>query len=143
MAHRKRLNSNVLFARGDRPRSAAAVVELSVCLPLLVFIALATIEACAMIYLKQSLKIAAYESSRVGVVEGANSDNVNAQADLILATRNVSGYTIAMVPSDPASLQSGDYFRVSVSAPCVANSLIGGWFFQSKTLTEFVEVLKE
>ena len=128
---------------GGKLRKAAAVVELSVCLPLLVFISLATIESCAMIYLKQSLKIAAYESSRVGVVDGANMENVTAQADLILATRNVSNYSVEMTPSDPTNLQSGDYFRVSISAPCVSNSLIGGWFFQSKTLTEFVEVLKE
>lgn len=126
-----------------RDRKGSAVVELSVCLPLLILIALATIEACGMIYLKQSLKIAAYEGSRVGLVDGAEVGNVLAQADLILANRNVQLYNVALIPGDPAALAPGDYLRVSVTAPCEANSLIGGWFFQSKSLSEHVEVVKE
>ena len=124
-------------------RVGAAVVELAICLPLLVMISLATVEACAMIYLKQSLKIAAYEGSRVGLVDGADTENVLAQADLILENRRIQQYEVDLEPGSLASLDSGDFLRVSVNAPCVPNSLIGGWFYQSKSFTESVEVMKE
>ena len=96
-----------------------------------------------MIYLKQSLKIAAYEGSRVGLVDGADTGNVLAQADLILENRRIQQYEVNLEPSSLSSLNSGDFLRVSVSAPCVPNSLIGGWFYQAKSFTESVEVMKE
>lgn len=129
--------------RKREQRSGAAVVELAVCLPLLVLISLATIEACAMIYLKQSLKIAAYEGARVGIVPGADPTNVLAQSDLILVNRDIADYNVALAPADPGSLQPGDFFRVSVTAPCTTNSLIGGWFYDGRQFTESVEVMAE
>ncbi|XZE53653.1 TadE/TadG family type IV pilus assembly protein [Planctomycetaceae bacterium SH139] len=129
--------------RKREQRSGAAVVELAVCLPLLVLISLATIEACAMIYLKQSLKIAAYEGARVGIVPGADPTNVLAQSDLILVNRDIADYGVTLARADPRSLQPGDFFRVSVSAPCTPNSLIGGWFYDDRQFTESVEVMAE
>jgi len=129
--------------RRRKKRAGAAVVELAVCLPLLVLISLATVEACAMIYLKQSLKIAAYEGARVGMVPGADPTNVLAQSDLILVNRDIADYGVTLSPTDPSSLQPGDFFRVSVSAPCTPNSLIGGWFYDGRQFTESVEVMAE
>ncbi len=124
-------------------RRGAAVIELAVCLPLLVLIALATTEACAMVYLKQSLKIAAYEGARVGIVDGADSSNVEAQCGQILATRNIQGFNISMTPSNPSIVADGDFFAVTVSAPCVPNSLIGGWFYQGRVFAETVQMVGE
>ena len=118
-------------------------MELAVCLPLLVLISLATIEACGMIYLKQSLKIAAYESARVAIVPGAELSNVQAQCDLVLGNRNIRGYALATNPPDPATVRGGEFLQVSVTAPCLPNSLIGGWFYQDRSFTEAVEVMVE
>jgi hypothetical protein len=121
-------------------RQGAAIIELAVCLPVLVLVTLATIEACAMLYLKQTLAIAAFEGARLGVISGSESLNVEAQSQLILIDHGVSNYSISMEPSDPASLISGDFFRVTVSAECSPNSLIGGWFYAGKTFSESVEL---
>lgn len=127
----------------QNPKLGAAVIELAVCLPLLVLIAMATVEACSMIYLKQSLKVAAYEGARVGVVDSATAGNVTAQCDLILTGRDVQQFTITLNPADPAAVPPGDFFRVTCSAPCVPNSLIGGWFYQGLEFSEFVEIMAE
>lgn len=61
-------------------RSGAAIIELAVCLPLLVLITLATIKACSMIFLKQTLIIAAFEGARIGMLPGSAALNVEAQS---------------------------------------------------------------
>lgn len=127
----------------ERKRNGGAVVELAVCLPLLVLLTLGTIDACGLIFMKQSLKIAAYEASRVGLVSGASQENVQAQIDQILEPRNITDYTFTTEPADLASLVEGDFFRVIVSAPTSSNSLIGGSLFSANTFNESVEVMVE
>lgn len=43
-------------------RTAVAVVELAVCLPVLVVLLVATIEGCVMLQLQQNLAVTAYEA---------------------------------------------------------------------------------
>ncbi len=93
-----------------------------------------------MLYLKQTLTISAFEGARVGLLPGSSPPNVEAQCQFVLSDHSVAGYSISMEPPYPASLTSGDYFRVTVSAPCAPNSLIGGWFYAGKTFSESVEL---
>lgn len=125
---------------GTRSHVGAAIIELAVCLPILVVVTLATIEACAMIYLKQTLTIAAFEGARLGIISGSQAINVEAQSQLVLIDHGVMNYVISMQPADPATLTAGDYFRVTASAECSPNSLIGGWFYAGKTFSESVEL---
>lgn len=127
--------------RPQRPlRPGAAIIELAVCLPLLVMLTLATTEACAMIYLKQTLTVAAFEGARVGLLPGSTAENVEAQSELVLNDHKVAGFSVSMLPSDPVALTSGDYFRVTVQAQCAPNSLVGGWFYVGKTFSESVDL---
>ncbi len=93
-----------------------------------------------MIFLKQTLAVAAFEGARLGMIKGSQSINVQAQCQYVLMDHNVSDYSIEMSPSDPSTLQPGDYFRVTVSAECAPNSLMGGMFYTSKSLSESVEL---
>lgn len=93
-----------------------------------------------MLFLKQTLAIAAFEGARLGVVQGSESFNVEAQSQLILTDHAVQGYSISMQPADPRTLSSGDYMRVTVTAPCSPNSLIGGWFYANMTFSESAEL---
>lgn len=129
--------------RKPAERRGITAVELAICLPVLVLVTLATIEACTMIYLKQSLKIAAYEAGRVAMVPGADPENLAAQCDLLLSSRNVQGYSVASDPPNPSRLDRGNFFRISVSAPCVGNSFLGGWFYEDRLVTESVEMMAE
>lgn len=124
-------------------RRGVAVVELAVCLPVLVLIVLATIEASMMIFLQQSLSIAAYEGARVALVPDAEEENVSYQCELILQDRNVQGSTVTVTPANFESALVGTWIRVEASAPFAANSLVGGWLFNGHTLTGSVEMMKE
>jgi Flp pilus assembly protein TadG len=123
-------------------RAGLAVVELAVCLPVLVMLLLGTLEACRMIQLKQDLSITAYEGARIGIIPGASSYAVQTQCEMLLDDRNVRSYEVAIDP-DPSLLDVGDLFTVTVTADCVDNSVVGGVFFQGKTISESVVMRAE
>jgi hypothetical protein len=118
------------------------VVELAICLPILVLLLLSTVEACVMLQLKQNLSLTAYEGARIGILPGSNSENVEFQCQLLLDDRKIDGYTIVMTP-DPSVMDVGDMFTVTVSADCVVNSVLGGVFYQGKSLSESVVMRAE
>ena len=117
-------------------RHGIAAVELAVCLPILLLVAVAAVETCGMLYVSQTLKIASFEGSRIGVVPDAEASNVKFQCDTLLQGRGVKGYTVTLSPSEPASLNEGDYFRVTVEADYSQNSLLGGLVFGNRTLSK-------
>ncbi len=53
---------------GKQQRRGAAIVELALFLPVYFLVAMGTIETCRALYIRQSLKIAAYECARVGII---------------------------------------------------------------------------
>lgn len=116
-------------------RTGVAVVELAICLPVIVVILMGTIEACRMIQVKQDLSVVAYEGARVGVIPGSTSAIVNFQCDLLLQDRGIDGYRVAL-SNDPATMNRGDRFTVTVSAGCKENSLVGALFYEGKVLSE-------
>ncbi len=86
-------------------------------LPIIVLVTFATIETCTALYKKQYLEIVAFEGARVGVVPGAESANVMYKCEMLLQAANVVDYTITAIPSDPTTLEAGDYFTVEITAP--------------------------
>ena len=129
-------------AQSER-RDGVAVVELAVCLPVLVLILLATIESCVMLQLQQNVAITAYEGTRIGILQGSSASAVQLQCEMLLDDRNISNYTIIMNPADPATLNEGDLFTVTVEADCAANAVVGSAFFENKTISESVVMKAE
>ncbi len=127
----------------SRSRRGLAVVELAVCLPVLVLILLATIEACVMLQLQQNVAITAYEGARIGIMPGIEASAVQFQCEMLLDDRNITGYTITMDPTDPRTMNEGDLFTVTVEADCAVNSVVGGVFFENKVITESVVMKAE
>jgi len=109
----------------------------------LVLILFGTIEACSMIYLNQSLKIAAYEGARVSLVPTSNSGNVEAAGNQVLNDRNIQGGTVAVAPSNFDTLPYGTFIAVNVSAPCESNTLFGAIFYAGRDISVTVEMMKE
>lgn len=124
-------------------RRAIAITELALSLPLIVLVALATIETCSMLYLKQGLRISAYEGARVALVPGSAFDNVKAGCDQILAARKIKEATVTVTPSDFPSQPYGTVVTVKVSAPCAANSLFVPFLFSGKTLDGEMHMMLE
>jgi len=123
-------------------RDGAAAVEMAVCLPILLLLLIATVDICGMFHVQQSLKVAAYEGTRVGIIPGSESENVTFQVQSILDAHGVNGYTIAMTPADPSTLEVGDYFTVSIAANFDDNAY-GSGLYVGKVLNKSVTLKVE
>lgn len=124
-------------------RRGAAAVELAVMLPVFLIILFGTIETCTMIFLQQSLEIAAYEGARVAIVPETKDSDIIDSANALLLARKVKSASIAVSPTDFQNAPYGSFIRVSVSAPCSSNAMLPLAFYGSKTLTATVEMMKE
>ena len=67
----------------DRRRGVAAT-ELAVCLPIIVLIVIGTIEASTMVFLKQSLTVAAFQGARQAISNNNTAADVRTAAEQIL-----------------------------------------------------------
>jgi hypothetical protein len=124
-------------------RRAAAAAELALCLPLIVFLLLASLEACSMIFLDHSLTIASYEGVRVAInYDGANSAVV-ARCNQIIADRGVADAAVSISPADVSTVPRGQQITITVAAPCDSNAMLPPWFYGGKTLTCSTTMVKE
>lgn len=119
------------------------MIEFAICMPVFFLIATGTIETCRMIYLRQSMKLAAYECARVGIMPGVKPDVLQSQCDVILGGRSIRNYQLSCVPANPADLKFGELFKTTVTVPADDNSLIGTWFYQKLILSESVAIMAE
>jgi Flp pilus assembly protein TadG len=134
-----RLSNN----RRHASRKGVAAAELAVCLPVIVLIVLATIEACTMVFLKQSLSIAAYEGARVSLAQNATNSSVQNAANQILTQRRVNGGTVTIEPSNIVAVAPGEYMTITCSAPASRNSIIPIRFYRGRTLNGSATMMKE
>ncbi|PAY20917.1 pilus assembly protein TadE [Rhodopirellula sp. SM50] len=119
------------------------MIEFAVCLPVFLLIAMGTIETCRMIYLRQSLKVAAYECARLAIVPEVTPADLQDQCDVLLLGRNISSYTLNCTPADPSTLNYGEIFITTVEAPASENALVGSWIYGSSTVSESVSIMME
>jgi Flp pilus assembly protein TadG len=110
--------------RIGRKRKGTAVVELAVCLPVLVVMALGFIEATNAIFLQERLTSAAYEGARRVTSPGkASSDGISA-ATSVLTQFSIAGGTVTITPTVTTSTTTGTQVTVSVSAPLASNTFM-------------------
>ncbi len=129
---------------GGLPRKrGVAAAEMALCLPLIVLLVLASLEACSMIFLNHGLAIASYESVRIAInYDGTNAD-VTSRYQEIIDSRNIEDATIQLNPVDCSQVPRGETIAVTVSAPCDSNALIPPWFFGGQTLFSTTTMVKE
>jgi len=128
----------------NRPlRSGVAAAEFAVCFPVVVLIVLSTIEACTMVFLKQSLTVAAYEGARTAISLDASVAGVEQSAQQILTERRVQGGTVTITPSRLDSVDVGEYVEVEVSAPAMLNSVVPISFYRGRNLSATATMMKE
>ncbi len=124
-------------------RRGVAATEFAVCLPVIVLLILGTLECCTMIFLKQSLTIAAYEGVRTGLEDGAVTTDVRRTSQQILTQRRVQGGTTSVNPNNIPAVPTGQYITVTVTAPADRNSVIPGSFFRGRALSGSATMMKE
>ena len=128
--------------RGNQRRGVAAA-EFAVCLPVIVLLVLGMIECSTMIFLKQSLTVAAYEGVRTALEDRAVSRDVLRSSQQILTQRRVQGGTTTVNPNNIPTVPTGQYITVTVSAPADLNSVIPGSFFRGRILSARATMMKE
>ncbi len=127
----------------SRSRRGAAAAELAICLPLIVFLLLASLEACSMIYLDHGLSIASYEGVRVAINYDSTNSAAIARCNEIIDARHIAGSSISISPSNVANVSKGTPITITVSAPCNSNAMLPLWFYSGKTLTCAATMVKE
>ena len=133
------------------PRRGVAAVEFALLLPVFVLLVLGTIEATSMIFLQQSLEIAAYEGARIGLVPGSTAGNVEGAVLQILDARNVQGSTTTVRNVRVGRRrQRGEpriaremAIQVTVEVACNENSLFSPWFYAGQTMSADVALKRE
>ena len=124
-------------------RSGIAATEFAVCLPILLVILIGIIEACSMVYLKQTLSVAAYEGVRVALKPDAAASDITAACNRILTQRKVQGATVTITPADFAVQPEQTWITVRVAATGSGNSVIAGWFYDTLVVDGQATIMKE
>ncbi len=127
----------------SRPKLGAAAVEFAVVSPILVLLLFGTIEACRIIYLRQTLTIAAYEATRIALVPKSTSGQVIAAANNILTDRGIKDAVVTITPSAFSTAPIQSFIEVRVTAPANSNSLVKANFFAGKFLVGRCSMMKE
>lgn len=119
--------SRIRSKRGPK-RSAAALVELAICLPLMAFLVGASIEACDLIFLRNTLATASYSGTLEVSRSGCTEATIRNQITQVLNAGNIKDFTITITKSNGASFATtvkGDLIRVQVAATSASNLRIG------------------
>lgn len=125
----------------NRSRRGMAVAELAICLPVVVLILMAAIQGAEMMFLKQSVAIAAYEGCRAALQPNATNQHALDAASSVLADRDIQGADID--PSNFENAKTGKDVTISITIPVAANSTLQGWMFSPPTITSSVTMMKE
>lgn len=89
-----------------------------------------------MMFVKQSLHIAAYEGIRHAITSGATDETAIARAEQILSERHVKDAELELIPSDVDQVNRGNDVVIRVSAPVQSNSLMRLNFFKNDLVVE-------
>jgi TadE-like protein len=121
-------STRIRTTQARRVRKGAALVELAICLPLLVFLIGATIEACDLIFLRNTLATASYSGTLEISRPGCTEAGIRSQITQVLDAGGVKGYTITISGAGGKSFSKtikGDLVSIRASALSSSNLRIG------------------
>ena len=124
-------------------RRGIAAVEFAVCLPMIMMLLMGTIEACSMIYLKQTLSVSAYEGIRAAILPDATTSSVMDRANAVLTARGVRDGSVTISPANFQTQPPETWITVSVTAAGGSNAVITGWYFDTQTISASATMMKE
>ena len=105
--------------RSARQRSALragiATLETAVILPVVVFITFGAIELSNLMFVRQSLTIAAYEAVRACTKPGGSQGLGDARAQEVLNARGLTSFTVTYTPAVTTATARGTMISVTVS----------------------------
>ncbi|WP_372723007.1 TadE family protein [Novipirellula sp.] len=148
----KRCTSNTCPPRRGRPaarrrkRRGVASVEFAVCLPVLLVLTLGTIDLCSMLFLRESITLAAYEGARRGVGRGYTNSDATTRVIEFLDQRDIQHNGSSSVSFSSPGFDNADTLEnvtITVTVPCAGNLLVASGMFTDLTMTTSVTMRKE
>jgi len=140
-------NFPCLPAPFDRPtapvtseRCGAATVETAVCLPFLLLLIFAGVEFSNVVFLKQTVHLAAFEAAKSITAPGDNNTMALQSAARIMTTRRTPNYTISISPTVTQDTPRGTTVSVTVSATATNLSFGPVSFMNGRTLSAVVKM---
>ncbi|MGY8771166.1 MAG: TadE/TadG family type IV pilus assembly protein [Pirellulales bacterium] len=124
-------------------RKGTAVSELAVCLPVITLIVFAAIQGAELMFMKQALSVAAYESCREALHPDGTKETAASTANRMLQDRRIQSAAVQFTPTDIEALAPGKYITISIHAPVTKNSTLRGWMFAPEEITSSVTMMKE
>ena len=132
--------------RNQRQRRGLATVEFALVLPALVVLTLGTLDLCSLMFLKESVVIAAYEGAREGVGRGQTDTDATARIVEFLDERGVTHSGTGCVQITGASFDTAEtleHVTVTVTVPAAGNLLIPSAMFDGMNVSASVTMRKE
>ncbi len=136
-------NSMYESTSATRRRKGGALVEFVICLPVFLMIAIGTIESCRMIYVRQSVQIAAYECARLSITPGVAVEDVEDLAFVLLTGRGLEGHSLVLSTDNLPELEYGDLLAVTVTVPVIENTVFGRWSLNESSIDGTVTIMAE
>lgn len=96
-------------------RSGIATIETAVVLPVVVFITFGSIELSNLLFVRQSLTIAAYEAARASTKPGGSQGLGDARAQEVLNARGLTSFSVSYTPAVTTATPRGTLIKVTVS----------------------------
>lgn len=124
----------------------AAAIELALCMPVIFTVIFASIEACNMIALKQIIAESAYDAALVALQAGATEADVIANANTVLAARNITPHQVTIEGPGGisfSSIQHGQPVRVTVEVQTDGNIVGPQLFGATRTVSAESVAMKQ
>ena len=110
---------------------------------MILILAMGSMEAASMIFLRQALVQASYESVKEAIKLRGSQALAITRAEQVLSFRDIEGQTITFNPANVADLPKGTPVTVTVTAPGDANSVLPFGPFKNRTISASATMLKE
>lgn len=133
-------------ARRLSKRRGVATVEFAFCVPVFIALTVGTIDLCSMLFLKESITLAAYEGARVGVGRGRTNDDVRNRVHAFLDERDIDYNASTAVQFSNTNFNNAETLEnvtTTVFVPLAGNLLIPSAMFATGNLQADVTLRKE
>lgn len=126
-----------------RIRQAAAAVELAVCLPVIVVLVFGALEGANILFCKQAMVEAAYESCKHASRADGTTAHANTLATDILKARRVNKSTITFTPASAESAKPGQEVSVNIKVSANERTYTRLGLFNNRTIEVNATMLKD
>lgn len=109
--------------------------------PILFLLFFGAFEFCRVAMIRHTVDNAVYEAVRRGVVPGASSSDVRAQAERVLSTIGLSSFNINVAPSNIQD--ETDEVTVTIDVPLDENTFVPATYFVGKQLRRELTMQRE